>query len=182
MELNYGRISKIIFLIFFFSSCSSDLNFDQVKDLKLEPAFVANLAYFDLPASQLVDDGNFHVITAVGEFDVFKDKFFNDHLKKAELDFEIENTIQRAFTVRFILLNANNETLQTINFTVPAYSGTSNVNKYPTEVFENERLENLKQAVKIKVDVLMSNGAPLNASNSGSLKFKSSATVYLVIE
>lgn len=182
MESIYSRISKILFLVFLFSSCSSELDFDQTKDLKLEPVFVANLAYFDLPANQLVDDGAFHVITADGEFDVFKDKFFNKHLKRVDLDFEIENTIRRAFAVRFTLLNVNNETLQTINFTVPTYSGTSNVIKYPTEVFDNERLELLKQAVKIKIDVLMSSGTPLNANSSGSLKFKSSATVYLVIE
>lgn len=182
MELYYGRISKIILLLLFFSSCSSELDFDQTKDLKLEPVFVANLSYFDLPANQLVDDGAFHEITAVGEFDVFKDRFFNNHLKQVDFDFEIENTIRRAFAVRFTLLNVNNETLEAINFPVPAYSGTSNVFKYPTEVFDNERLELLKQAVKIKIDVLMSSGTPLNVNSSGSLKFKSSATVYLVLE
>ncbi|MBE8723611.1 hypothetical protein [Flavobacterium hungaricum] len=182
MDLIYSRIFKIFFLVFFLSSCSSDLDFDQTKNLKLEPAFVANLAYFDVKANDLIVDDEIQVLAGVGGFDVFKDKFFNDHLRKAELDFEIENTIARAFAVRFLLLNANDEVLQTISFAVPAYNGTSNIIKYPTEVFENQRLELLKQTVKIGTVVVMGSGQPLDQNSSGSLKLRSGATAYIVIE
>jgi hypothetical protein len=182
MELNYGRISKIILLILFFSSCSSDLDFDQVKDLKLEPVFVGNLAYFDIPANQLIDDGGNHIAYDVRGFDIFKEKFFTDHLKKAEFDFEIENNIDRAFVVNILLLRADDTVLERLSYVVPAYNGSPNVIKYPTEVFANQRLDLLKQTVKIGFIVLIQSGAPLNEDSAGNLKLRSSATAYMEIE
>lgn len=182
MELYYGRISKIIFLILFFSSCSSDLDFDQVKDLKLEPVFVANLAYFDIQASQLIDDGGDHLVYDVRGFDIFKEKFFNDHLKKAAFDFEIENNIDRTFEVNLLLMSADDTVLERLSYIVPAYNGSPNIIKYPTEVFVDERLDLLKQTVKIGFIVLVQSGTPLNEGSVGNLKLRSSATAYLEIE
>lgn len=181
MKSKYHHISSIILLAFLFFSCSSDLDFDQVNDLKLEPAFLANLAYFDIPANKLIDDGGNHEAYDTRGFDVFKDKFFNEHLRKAEFNFEIENTIDRAFVVKLLLLDANDQVLQTITYNVPAYTGGSNVMKYPTETFENERLDLLKKTVKIGFDISISSGTPLNNQSLGSLKLRSSATAYLII-
>ena len=177
-----SKISSIIFRVFLLFSCSSDLDFDQVNDFKIEPVFVANLAYFDIPANKLVDDGGTNIYPDVRDFDVFKDKFFNERLKKAEFDFEIENNINRSFVINMLLLNDQNQVLQTISFAVPSYKGTPNVIKYPTEVFENARLDLLKQTQKIGFVVIIAAGPPLNSESLGNLKLRSSATAYLVIE
>lgn len=178
-----NRISKILVFAFLFISCSSDLDFDQVNDLKLEPVFVANLAYFDVAANQFTDNGSEQQIAFdVQEFDAFRKKFFRDNLVKAEFDFEIENTVNRAFTLNLLLLDDNNQILQTLIFAIPAYSGGSNVIKYPTEVFENQRLELLKQTTKVGFLVRMASGPPINENSSGNLKLRSGATVYLEIE
>ncbi len=183
MKSNFiKRISKILLLSSLFFSCSSDLDFDQTKDLKLEPVFVANLAYFNVPATQLANSGDGQVLFDVQEFDAFKDKFFRDNLVKAELNFEIENTIVRAFTVDLVLMDTNNQILETDSYPIPAYSGTSNIIKYPTEVFENQRLDLLKKTVKIAFYVRMAPGPPLDQTSTGSLRLRSSATVYMVIE
>lgn len=176
------KISSLLFCTFLLFSCSSDLNFDQVNDFKIEPVFVANLAYFDIPANRLIDDGGTNVYPDVRDFDVFKEKFFTERLKKAEFDFEVENNINRAFVLNMLLLNDQNEVLQTISFTVPSYKGTPNVIKYPTEVFENARLDLLKQTQKIGFVVVIASGPPLNSQSEGNLKLRSSATAYLVIE
>lgn len=183
MKVNFiNRISKILLLSTLFLSCSSDLDFDQTKDLKLEPVFVANLAYFNVPATQFANNGSGQIAYDVREFDAFKDKFFRDNLVKAELDFEIENTIIRAFTVDVILLDANNQILETDSYSIPAYSGGSNIIKYPTEVFENARLDLLKRTVNIAFYVRMAPGPPLDQNSTGSLKLRSGATVYMEIE
>jgi len=181
MKSAFYKVIKIVILSLLFSSCSSDLDFGQIDDLKLEPAFVANLAYFDIPANKLIDDGGNQVVDDSRGFDVFKDKFFNDHLRKAEFNFEIENTIDRAFVVSLQLLDANDQVLQTLIFPVPAYRGTANVIKFPTEVFENQRLDLLKKTVKIGFKIAISQGTPLNSQSLGNLKLKSSATAYLII-
>ncbi len=182
MKAYFFRILNILVLPLLFFSCSSDLDFDQVKDLKLEPVVVANLAYFDIQANKVIDNGTTNVIYDVRDFDIFKDKFFNNRLKRADFDVEIENTIQRAFSVNMLLMNANNDVLETISFTVPAYAGSPNVIKYPTEVFENQRLDLLKQTVKIGFSIVIAPGPPLNQNSTGSLKLRSGATAYLVIE
>lgn len=183
MKLNFiSKASKVLVTAFLFFSCSSDLDFDQVKDLKLEPVFVANLAYFDLPANKIIDNGEGQIAFDVDGFDVLKNKFFNENLKKAEFNFEIENTISRAFSVAIILLNDNDDILDTSTFQIPAYTGGINIVKFPPEVFENQRLEALKQATKIGFAVRMASGPPLNQNSPGNLKLRSSATVYMEIE
>ncbi|MFB9079543.1 hypothetical protein ACFFLS_06625 [Flavobacterium procerum] len=183
MKLNFiSRISRILFLAFFLFSCSSDLDFDQVENLKLEPVFVANLAYFDVPANRLVDNGGNQIVYDTRDFDVFRNKFLTKHLKKAEFDVQIENTIDRAFAVNILLLSADGSVLETIPYVVPSYNGSTNIVKYPTQIFENQRLELLKQTVKLGFVVLVAAGPPLNQNSVGDLKLKSSGTVYLEIE
>lgn len=178
----FKRISTILFISFLFFSCSSDLDFDQAKNLKLEPVFVANLAYFNVPATQLMNDGSLAVYPDVTEFGAFKDKYFTEHLVKTELNFEIENTIIRAFKIDLILLDATNKVLETDSYNVPAYSGTSNVIKFPTEVFEGARLDLLKRTARLGFLITMAPGPPLDQNSTGNLKFKSGATVYMQIE
>lgn len=182
MKLNYlNSILKIFAVAILFFSCSSDLDFDQVKDLKLEPVIVANLAYFEVPAKLLAGNTENQPLFDVRDFDIFKDKFFNEHLKRSDFDVEIENTIERNFIVNLRMLDVNNNVLETITYRVPAYRGSQNIIKYPTEVFQNQRLENLKKTVKIAFIVLI-DGEPLEEDSLGSLKLRSGATVYMEIQ
>lgn len=174
------RIGKILFSSILFLSCSSNLDFDQVNDFKIEPVFVANVAHFNIKANEIPDDGSGHQLPPdVEDFDVFKNKFLNDNLTKAELNFELENTINRAFKVEIQFIDANNQSLITISLDVPQYTSGSNIVKYPTEVFEGERLALLKQSVKVGFTVTIQPGT---GNISGNLKLKSGATAYMKIE
>lgn len=174
------RISVILCTVVLFLSCSSDLNFDQVNDFKIEPVFVANVAHFNIAADQIEDDGTGHVLPPdVEGFDVFKNKFLNDNLIKAELNFEIENTFNRALKVEITFIDANDQPKETITLNVPQYNGTVNIIKYPTEVFEGDRLAMLKQTVKIGFVITVEPGT---GDISGNLKLKSGATAYMRIE
>ncbi|KRD06428.1 hypothetical protein ASE21_19910 [Flavobacterium sp. Root901] len=176
------RIPILLLLSGLFFSCASDLDFDQINDFKIEPVLVANLAYFDISANQIDDSGQGQQIPPdVEEFDVFKNKFFTDHLIKAELNFEIENTVNRAFEIELQLLDINNQVLETINLDVPKYTGGSNIIKYPAEVFDGERLNLLKNTMKIGFVVRTVTGSGSNPL-SGNLKLKSGATVYMRVE
>ena len=56
----------------------------------------------------------------------------------------MENTINRAYLVNLVFLDNNNQSLYTINLTIPAYVGLENkVTK--TETFENAQLDLLKR-------------------------------------
>lgn len=164
-------------------SCTSDLNFDQVNDLKLKPVFEGNFSHFEVPATAFVSSTGSEYQWAYDEqeFDVFRDKYLNSYLQRVDFYFEINNTINRAYTFDIVLLDDNNNALTTINFNVPAYSGSTNTITR-TEIFENARLELLKRARKMRFLVAMKPGPALNANSTGSIVLRSSATVYMEIQ
>lgn len=176
------KIVAIILLSILSVSCSSELDFDQVNDLKLKPIIVANLASFDIPANQFVSGGIEQTVTGdLLDFNVFRDSYFRKSLVRTDLFFEYNNTVNRAFVINLIFLDANDTPIYTIPFNVPAYSGVPNL-VTKTEIFENTKLDLLKTATKFAFVVTMLPGPALSESSIGSLKFRSSATVYLVLE
>jgi hypothetical protein len=180
--LVFNRIFGILVLVLFSAACTSDLDFNQVNDLKLEPVFISNLAYFDVPANQFVTNGVEQPINAdTPTIDIFNDAFFKDNLAKAEFFFEINNTIKRAYTIDLVYLDKNNQAIYFTNFAIPAYTGVENL-VTKTDVFANAKLDLLKRTTKIAFILKMLPGPILSESSTGSLKLRSSVTAYLVIE
>jgi len=176
------KFLAIIILSVLSVSCSSDLDFKQADDLKIEPVIVANLVSLDLPANQFVTGGIEQTLTGdLLDFDIFKDAYFKKSLVRADFFFEFNNTINRAYIINLIFLNANNTPIYTIPFDVPAYSGVQNL-VTKTEIFENTKLDLLKTTTKLAFVVTMLPGPQLSESSLGSLKMRSGATVYLVLE
>lgn len=176
------KTSQLLFLLLFTFGCSSDLDFNQANTIITEPVIVANLAAFDVPANEFVTAGVEQTISiAASNFDVFRDAFFKDNLQRADLFFEFNNTINRAFIIDAVLLDINNTPLYAIQFSIPAYSGGTNlVSK--TEIFQNAKLDLLKKTAKIAFKATLLAGPALTENSAGSLKLLSSATVYLAVQ
>ncbi|MFA9187652.1 hypothetical protein AAGV33_05315 [Flavobacterium sp. FBOR7N2.3] len=183
MKKYLNRLIGFVLLIGCSFSCSSDLDFDQANDLKLKPTFVGNFSYFDAPATAFVanDGSEYDLAFDNQDFDVFRDKYLNDYLQRADFYFEINNTINRAYTLTIILMTENDEALTTIRFNVPAYSGTPNTITR-TEIFENARLDLLKSTRKMGFQIAMAPGPALDKNSTGNLILRSNATAYLEIQ
>ena len=163
-------------------SCASDLDFDQVNTVKLEPVIVTNLVSFDAKASQFVVNGiERNIIFDASTIQIFNDSFFRQRLKKVELFYELENTINRAFSIDLVFLNKTNEPVHTLNLAIPSYIDSENKTT-KTDIFEGLQLDLLKRTTKITFRIVMRPGRTLTASSVGSLKLRSSVTAYLVIE
>ncbi|WP_281297044.1 hypothetical protein [Flavobacterium limnophilum] len=177
-----NKFLRIFILSVFCLSCSSDLDFDQVNGLKLKPVVVANLVTFDIQANQFVVGGVEQPFSGdLMDFDVFKQTFLDQNLNRADFFFEINNTINRGFRINLTLLDANNTPLYSIPFDVPAYTvGQTPVTK--TEIFQNAKLDLLKNTSKIAFVINLLPGPALSESSLGSLKLRSSATLYFVVE
>ena len=172
----------LLILLFSTLSCSSDLDFEQVNDLQLEPVVVANLASFDIQANQFVVGGiEQPVIGDVVDFTLFNNPNFTNNLRRIDLFFEFTNTINRAYSINLSLLDSNDVILYTIPVVVPAYTGSTNV-VTKTEIFENAKLSLLKSTRKIAFVIVMLPGAPLTSSSAGSLKLRSSGTIYFAAQ
>lgn len=169
-------------LILFSNSCSSDLDFNQINDVRLEPTYIANLSYFDVQAKDfIVNSQEQNIAFDAQNFDVFRDKYFKQYLKRADFYFEVENTIARSFSIDIILFDQNDQVLYVKSLTIPAYTGTKNVST-TTDIFENTKLELLKQTTRLGFGIVKNPGTPLTVNSPGNLKLRSSATVYLVIQ
>ena len=172
----------LLFSVLFLFSCSSDLDFNQTKNLRLEPAYVANLVYFDIPAREFVTNG-----IEVPQFidrstvDIFNNSFFVTNLTKVDFDFEITNTIGRAYVLDVRLFNSNGVQLDVISIAIPAYYGAVNVVNQK-EVFQGTRLTTLKNTTRIDMTVRMAPGTALTETSSGTIKMRSGLTAYFVIQ
>ncbi|TDE04132.1 hypothetical protein [Flavobacterium hiemivividum] len=172
----------LLLVTMLFFSCSSDLDFNQANDFKLEPVFIANLTSFDIPANQFIENGvEQNISVEAQEFDVFRDSFFRKNLRRADFLFEINNTINRSYTFDIFFLDRNDQALFNIHFDVPVYTGTKNEVTRKVE-FKNANLDLLKSTRRMSFVLTMKAGPVLDTSSPGSLKFTSSATAYFLIE
>ncbi len=177
-----SRFLGILYLAIFSFSCSSDLDFNQTKNLRLEPTYVANLVYFDIPANEFVTNGiETPQFIDRSTVDIFNNTFFVNDLAKVDLDFEINNTVARAYILDVKLFNTNGVQLDTFSITVPAYNGTSNI-VTQKEVFQGTRLTILKNTTRIDMALRMASGTAITESSSGTIKMRSGVTAYFVIQ
>lgn len=177
-----SRFLGILYLAIFSFSCSSDLDFNQTKNLRLEPTYVANLVYFDIPANEFVTNGiETPQFIDIATVDIFNNTFFVNDLIKTDLDFEINNTIARAYTLDVKLFNAIGFQLDNISIAVPAYYGATNI-VTQKEVFQGARLTTLKNTTRIQMTLRMAAGTALTESSTGTIKMRSGVTAYFVVQ
>ena len=163
-------------------SCASDLDFDQVNDLKLKPVVVANLAYFNVEARDFVSSGSEQpILIEQTTSDIFNDSFFRRRIEKIELLFELENTINRAYLVDLLFLDSNDQIIDNVNLSTPASLGLA-IKRSEKEVFANADLDILKKTTKIVFSIRMLAGPQLSPDSLGSLKFRSAVTAYIIVE
>lgn len=177
----HGFLATVVLLLFSFS-CASDLDLDQVNDLKLEPVVVANLAYFNIEAKDFASSGSGEtVLSKETTSDIFNDSFFRRRIKRVDILFELENTIDREYELDLSFLDINGTIIHNTKINVQPYTGIEN-KVAKTEVFEGPNLELLKRTTTIAFSLRMLPGTPLTSSSLGALKFRSGATAYIIVE
>lgn len=177
-----NKFFGIFFLLTLFNSCSSDLDFGQSQDLQLNPIFTGNFASFDIKATQFVSSGAQQ--SSVSDellFDIVTYRGITENLNQADFYFEFTNTINRAYTISVIFLDESNLKLDSFEVEVPAYASGDPIVVPRPETFKTTRLDLFRKAHKVAFEVKMSPlGIPLTNSSLGSIKMRSSATVYFL--
>jgi hypothetical protein len=174
------QVVLFFFLVTQSISCSSDLDFNQTQNLKLAPTYVANLVYFDIPAPEFVTAGSENQFFSRFTTDIFNKTFFVNNLNKVDFNFEINNTINRAYLLEVQLLDAKGIRLDSIDISIPAYLGVKNVITQK-EIFQGTRLGVLKKTTKIQMALRMLSGAPISESSTGKINLRSGLTAYFEI-
>jgi len=175
------HIAIIVLFCFTIVSCTKEVDFDQAKDLSLEPIVASNLVFFNAPATNFFANSS-ELITVRDSviIDLFNRDFFVDNVVKAEFVFETVNSINRAFSIQVDFLDDANQQRHTFSFTSLASPTHADIITTHTEVFENNLLDDLKASNKVVLTIqALSGGSPLNNSTPGRIQLKSKGIFYL---
>lgn len=172
-----------LFLGLFFS-CTKELDFDQTKDLTLEPVLTSNFVFFNAPATKFsINNTEINTVKDSVIIDFFRSDIVVNRVVKLEFVTEVTNSIDRSFNVQVDFFDAND--LIRHSFAVTALGSSANLDVITThtEVFENQSLDNLKATHKIVITTqALSGGVPLNDSTPGRIHLKSKGILYFEID
>ena len=171
-------------LIFIITSCVKDVDFEQAENLMLTPVVTSSVVYMDVEASRFSLNGMEleEVSDTIANIEIFSEEFVIDNLVKAELVFEATNTINRTFGLQVEFLDDADVLLDTFSFNAQPSVNNNEVVTNVTEVYENERLEALKQTTKMVITLTLlpsMDGSELNEDSAGRIILKSKGIFYL---
>ncbi|MEZ7513705.1 hypothetical protein [Flavobacterium frigidarium] len=174
------KLAAIILFCALASSCSSDLDFDQINDFSAEPEIAANLAYFELaiPSSLPL----FKPLTVNAKFDILRDASVSKRLSEATLFFEVENINVKQYEVIVAFKDINDHVLDEITIT-EAEAKYDDVSKKlsKTVTYDYFQLYILKLAASIDFTAKKIAITPPTVVND-TLKFRSSAIIKLALQ
>ncbi len=181
-------MKKIIYFLgfcitFILSSCVKDLDFEQSKELNLEPTMVTSLINFELNHENFFPETTeINNFSQTSKFDVLQSKSNQEQIKRIKFDIEIANEIDRNFDISIKFLDASKNVIfnKLEHMKVKAkqmdFKQTASVSLIGSPEFLDVRF--------IEVSLEMSknpDGSALDTSIDNKLKFKSSATLYMKI-
>lgn len=177
-------LAVAIFSFVFITSCTKEVDFNQINDLVLEPVVASDLIFFNAPASKFnVNGSELSTVKDSVIIDLFNRDFVVENLVKAEFVFESTNSINRAFNVKVDFKDDLNVLRHSFSVTSAASPTNSNVIVTHTEVFENASLNALKASNKVVLTIqALSGGSLLNDNTPGRIQLKSKGIFYLKIE
>lgn len=175
------KIATVILFCAIASSCSSDLDFDQINDFSAEPEIAANLAYFELAIPSSIPSLPPFTPTPVNaKFDILRDASVNKRLIGATLFFEVENINVKHYGVIVEFKDDADQILERI--TIDQNDNFDGVNKLSKEVtYLKSDLDFLKLATSIDFTASIDPATPPTVVND-TLKFRSSAIIKLALQ
>lgn len=179
-----GRLLVLIILSLGLSSCTKDIDFNQSKDLVLEPVLVSNLVFFNTPANNFFANGTALSVSKDSIIiDLFRRDFVVENLIKADLVFETTNSINKAFNLELDFLDSLNVRQHTFTISTPASPNNADLLTTHTEVFENASLNALKQTDKIVLTIrALAGGVEFNETTQGNIQLKSKGVFYFELQ
>ena len=170
----------VLLILFTAISCvkQNTVDFSQANDLTFNQQTKTGFINFAIDSSVTTGVNALPIGPLVSfktPFDLFNNTEFEQHLQKADLHFEIENTYDRDFALKINFLDINNNIKYSINLN--AFKNTTT----PMDV-SVARTDILNLIFTIKANIITSITNPPSTNNDANafLKLKSSATLYFL--
>lgn len=172
---------NLLFLLML-SSCVKDIDVEQSEEFRFQPVLTASLVNFERTAIKFYEstdkDEDVIIIKEEVESEIFNGDFTKENLSKAELTFDIKNSISRPFSVKIDFCDTTGKSRQTISLDIDGSKDGEDISLVHNEIFVGDKLDDLKESEKITLTLSMLKG-PVN--EGGRIKMRSKATFHFSI-
>lgn len=165
-------------------SCVKDVDFEQAEDLTFYPILKLSLVNFQQTAPEFYKGHGRDQVIVIRDtlkLDLFSGDFSKENLTKAELFFDVKNSINRPFNVKVDFFDATRKLRHTINLDTKASKTGEDVLTEHLETFVNKQLDNLTASEQLILTFSMLKGNTNANQDSGRIKMRSKATFYYAI-
>ncbi|MFC5044196.1 hypothetical protein ACFSTE_12440 [Aquimarina hainanensis] len=182
VSLLLSMLGMIITMI----SCVKDVDGSQLEDVVLNPVYELDFMYSRVDTEELIPSGTDPsivipelVVSDTLQYDLVGNDFAVDHIERVEIQFTIDNTIQREFELMFAFLNDGNQQVGP-SYTILIDPGlgpdTAPVRTTAEIVMDNETIRTLRDASQLTSSIRVEN---VSSNLIGVLELKSKATYYI---
>jgi len=165
-------------------SCIKDTDFDQATPITLTPIMEVSLVENQETADSFLDASGTEVlfISDLIVLDILSSDFIKDNLTKAELVFEVTNSLNKAFQIKMYFYDPA-DMLQH-SFFIDIDNSPSHIPLVTehTEVFDMVSLATLKASTKLEITITLVSsamGSVLTPDSEGSMRLISKGILYL---
>lgn len=110
-----GSITAI-FLLYCFSSCVEQQNFEQYDEVAVTPLAEAALLYLETPESEINRETAPSFISTTFDFEAFTEQFVAERILEGSLIYQLENTTSKPLQITLEFLDASGQVLDTETF------------------------------------------------------------------
>lgn len=169
----------ILTILLAFTSCTKEIDFNQIDDASIHATYTSTLVYSDFTAIKFLNNFNNEITYTTDLIEAPIDKTTIKYLEKVEFTLIITNSFNRSFNFNFNFFNDANQliyTLQPIIHVEPNSGETTFILEIPPEdinILNNTRFFGFLVELEPSTD-----GSTLNGTETSNLNLKSSVKLY----
>lgn len=177
--MNPKKYFTISFILLAFTSCTKDVDFNQIDDANVHAVYTSTLIYADFTSKNFLDNSNSEITYSTDLIEAPIDKTTIKYLEKVEFTLIISNSFNREFNFNFNFFDDAGQVIYTLQPTVivaPNSGETTFTLEIPPEdinVLDNTRYFGF--LVKLEPS---SDGSVLDGTETANLNLKSSVKLY----
>ena len=165
-------------------SCIKDTDFDQATPITLTPIMEVNFVEVQETSTSFLDASGTEkpFISDLFVLDVLSSDFINDNLIKAELVFEVTNSLNKAFQIKMDFYDPADMLQHSFSIDIDNSPSHIPLVTEHTEVFEAMSLQALKASFKLGITITLvssATGSVLTPDSEGNLALISKGILYL---
>lgn len=144
----------VLSILFLFTSCVKDVDFDQSDDLSIQPKYVASLIHFTFKQDKFIDDiGNIpFTISESSPAPINTSTIANENLTKAEIQFKVSNSFNRTFILVLRFYNTLGQETFAFN-PIRVYPNTTNIKD--TQIIQGADLNNFRKSHSASIEIIL---------------------------